>query len=210
LVYRKRPGIGQDISKLGGGRRSVSDHEMGSRPGQMHSNTLTAGHVTQQHIRGNTFFAQRPGAMHTVYGGGRGVMDTVYAGGRGIMDTVYAGGRGIMNTVYAGGRGVMETVYAGGRGIMDTVYAGGRGIMNTVYAGGKGVMHTIYGGVQGRHVPSGRHTGGVSQIVTRNITHPSTRQLVSVTYNQVTGLYLDQSLNRWLPAPPWISAQFRR
>lgn len=127
-------------------------------------------------------------------------MNTVYGGGRGFMNTVYGGGRGVMNTVYAGGRGVMNTVYAGGRGIMDTIYAGGRGVMNTVYAGG----------AFSRPNPGGPHNRGVPQIVTRNITHPSTRQPVTITYNQMTGLYLDQSLNRWLPAPPWISAQFRR
>ncbi|CAE7559750.1 flbA, partial [Symbiodinium microadriaticum] len=205
LVYRKRPGIDQDISKLGGGRRSVNDREMGSRPGQLHSNTLIAGHVSPQRVDGNTYFPGRSGAMNTVYGGGR--MNTVYAGGRGIMNTVYAGGRGIMNTVYAGGKGIMNTVYAGGKGIMNTVYAGGKGIMNTVYAGGKGVMNTAYGGTPGNPAPGGHHTRGVSQIVTRNITHPSTRQLVSVTYNQVTGLYLDHSGDNGDSAGP-TSASF--
>jgi len=200
LVDRKRPGIDQDIAKLGGSRRPASDKEMGSRPGQWHSATLIPGHISPDRSRMHTIYAGRGGAMDTVYGGDPWRQrNTFFGGGAGNMHTIYAGRGGSMHTIYAGRGGAMNTVYAGGKGVMNTVYAGGRGAMDTIYAGGR--FNTFAG--------SGPRQG-VSQIVTREITHPSTRQPVTISYNQVTGLYLDQSLNRWLPAPPWISAQFRR
>jgi len=120
----------------------------------------------------------------------------------------------------------MDTIYAGHPGsrrpAMNTIYAGHPGsrrpAMNTIYAGHPGsrrpTMDTIYAGHPGAQwpVPGGNMAPGqrVSQIVTKKITDPATRQPVTVSYNTVTGLYLDKSLNRWLMAPPWISAQFRR
>lgn len=177
MVDRKKPGIDQDLAKLGAGRKPSADSSMGSRPGQMHSETLTAGPA------GYAPFSKRP-AMSTIYAGHPGarrpVMSTIYAGHPGtrlpVMDTIYAGG-------HPGSRlPVMNTVYGGG-------HPGSRASSgNTVFAPG-------YRG---------------SQILTRQVTNPFTRQPETVSYNIVTGLYLDKSLNRWLPAPPWISAQFRR
>lgn len=205
MVDRKKPGIDQDLVKLGAARRPSADSSMGSRPGQMHSETLTAGPA------GYTPFKGRP------------AMDTIYAGHPGsrrpAMDTIYAGHPGhrrpAMNTIYAGRPGFRQPA-------METVYAGGAGYrrpgMNTIHPGHPGsrlaVMNTVYGGRAGSRVPNANTVFspgyGVSQIQTRQVTDPFTRQPVTVSYNTVTGLYLDKSLNRWLPAPPWISAQFRR
>ncbi len=220
MVDRKKPGIDQDLVKLGAGRRPSADSSMGSRPGQMHSETLTAGPA------GYTPFKGRP-AMDTIYAGHPGsrrpVMDTIYAGHPGyrrpVMDTIYAGHPGHR-------RPAMDTIYAGHPGFrraaMETVYSGGAGYrrpgMNTIHPGHPGsrraVMNTVYGGRAGSRVPNANTVFspgyGVSQIQTRQVTDPFTRQPVTVSYNTVTGLYLDKSLNRWLPAPPWISAQFRR
>ncbi|MBN9672108.1 hypothetical protein [Roseibium aggregatum] len=186
MVSRKRPGIDKDIGKLGGGRQQTDPKLMGGRPGQWHSETLTAGHISAQ-----------PPRMHTVYGG------LMSPGSRGAMGTLY-GGR-----IAPGRGGAMDTIYGdpwspGIGKAMDTIYGDpwspGTGRALTAFQD----ANTAFGGQNQLH---GR---GPSQIVTRNIVHPSTRQPVTITYNQVTGLYLDQSLNRWLPAPPWISAQFRR
>ncbi len=205
MVDRKKPGIDQDLVKLGAARRPSADSSMGSRPGQMHSETLTAGPA------GYTQFKRRP------------AMDTIYAGHPGsrrpAMDTIYAGHPGhrrpAMNTIYAGRPGFRQPA-------METVYAGGAGYrrpgMNTIHPGHPGsrlaVMNTVYGARAGSRVPNANTVFspgyGVSQIQTRQVTDPFTRQPVTVSYNTVTGLYLDKSLNRWLPAPPWISAQFRR
>jgi len=160
LVDRKKPGVDQDLAKLGAGRKPFPDSAMGSRPGQMHSETLIAG------CAGFVSFAGRP------------VLDTIYAGHPGSR-------RPAANTVFAG--------HSGAR----------RPAMDTIYAGHPGAQWPVPGG---NMAPGQR----VSQIVTKKITDPATRQPVTVSYNTVTGLYLDKSLNRWLMAPPWISAQFRR
>lgn len=163
---------------------------MGSRPGQMHSETLTAGPA------GYAPFSKRP-AMNTIYAGHPGAR-------RPVMDTIYAGHPGAR-------RPVMDTIYAGHPGAR-------RSAMHTIYAGHPGsrlpVMETIYAGHPGSRAPSANTVFAPgyrgSQILTRQVTNPFTRQPETVSYNIVTGLYLDKSLNRWLPAPPWISAQFRR
>lgn len=81
MVYRKRPSVGGDISKLGG---RVT--QPGIRPGQ------SAGGLNV-----DTIYAGDGGLSHTIYAGDSGQFHTIYAGSN--MNTFFGGAR--MNTATA-------------------------------------------------------------------------------------------------------------
>lgn len=166
----KRPGVGRDVTSLGGSKYLNKPELAGTRPGQGLSGD-------------------------TIYGGIGGRMHTIYAGHGGGMNTIYGGVGGRMNTV---------TVTLPGGGRAETAFGGSPGV-----SGGKALTYIDPYRGAGNYVTVSKDGAAGAAVVTQKVIDPASREPVTVVYNRHTGLYLDRKLNRWIQAPPWLSAQIR-
>ncbi|MEZ6136411.1 MAG: hypothetical protein R3C53_16065 [Pirellulaceae bacterium] len=113
--------------------------------------------------------------------------------------TIYAG-MPRQDTLYGGMPRQMDTLYGGMPRQMDTLYGGMPRQMDTLYGGMRRQMDTLYGG--------SKHLSGSSPISVRVI-DPQTRKAMTVMYNPVTKLYLNNQTRSWMPAPNWMRSQIR-